>query len=401
MLTSFGPIKAIIIAHSENARYGEILSSIRGCVFLGVPHRGADNTWWSRVPATMVQALTIGFRGNAQFAESIQRRSPVWREISSLFIPRAAALIAIHSFFETRRTGPALLVDRESALMGLQNEVRHPTDSDHININKFGKGDRMRYELVGSAIIELLTQARTEVVTVQELESPQQSLSQPSTPANHPNHSQFVIADNGTFAGGDEVVASRIVVELWPKPARERTVRITALALEDNPYRVNCLNACAELRERIRLFQNAVNFFLQEHVHYHWEWQPSNVANAILHLRSLALPGLGERETWFAWPLGKPSEALRVYFSRDIDNSVRSGSYDNRSVDRVKGMPPDSPIWLASVFPYIVWERVAPAAALQAVEAAQDPGGRQDVDLSNWVLSDRPPSELERDRPAY
>jgi hypothetical protein len=48
------------------------------------------------------------------------------------------------------------LVDRDSAVMQVGNEVSHATDSNHVTINKFGQHERQRYQPVGDAIKELI-----------------------------------------------------------------------------------------------------------------------------------------------------------------------------------------------------------------------------------------------------
>jgi hypothetical protein len=48
--------------------------------------------------------------------------------------------------------------------MQLPNEVPHPTNSDHVTINKFGKDERVRYQLVGFAVRELIEDAVRELI---------------------------------------------------------------------------------------------------------------------------------------------------------------------------------------------------------------------------------------------
>lgn len=71
-------------------------------MFLGVPHKGADNAWWKNVPGSLVKITTIGFKGNTNFIQSISRSSHIWRDIAMDFVPRTSDLVATHSFFETR-----------------------------------------------------------------------------------------------------------------------------------------------------------------------------------------------------------------------------------------------------------------------------------------------------------
>jgi hypothetical protein len=52
--------------------------------------------------------------------------------------------------------------------MQLGNEVVHSTDSDHVTINKFGKGEQQRYQPVGNAIKELVMAANSELMELLE-----------------------------------------------------------------------------------------------------------------------------------------------------------------------------------------------------------------------------------------
>jgi hypothetical protein len=74
-----------------------------------VPHRGADNTWWKTIPGKIVEISTIGSKGNIEFAKSVERKSQVWKGIANDFVPRTRDLLAIHSFYETRKVGPVLV----------------------------------------------------------------------------------------------------------------------------------------------------------------------------------------------------------------------------------------------------------------------------------------------------
>ncbi|OCL01570.1 hypothetical protein AOQ84DRAFT_230809, partial [Glonium stellatum] len=155
--------KTTILAHTDEHQYGEFLRRIRGCVFLGVPHRGADNTWWKTLPGKLMDICTIGTKGNVEFARSVERKSRVWKDIANGFVPRTRNLLTIHSFYETKKVGPVLVVDRESAVIGVANESVHSTDSDHVMINKFRRDERQRYQLVGNAIRDLIKRVYMEL----------------------------------------------------------------------------------------------------------------------------------------------------------------------------------------------------------------------------------------------
>ena len=89
--------------------YGTLLKSIHGIVFLGVPHRGADIAYWASLPANIIKYGSLGFRGNTDFLNSLERNSESWRTISKQFIERGESL-QIRTFFETRKIGNFLVL---------------------------------------------------------------------------------------------------------------------------------------------------------------------------------------------------------------------------------------------------------------------------------------------------
>ena len=91
-----------ILAKENDERYGELLEKISGCLFLGVPHRGADLAYWMNIPAQIIPLFSLGFKGNTQFLESLRRNSNEGRTISASFVQRSKRL-NIRSFYETKK----------------------------------------------------------------------------------------------------------------------------------------------------------------------------------------------------------------------------------------------------------------------------------------------------------
>ena len=91
----------MILAWTNNSYYGEVLEKFKGCLFLGVPHRGADLAYWANFPARIIPYASFGFTGNPRFLESLKKNSKDWMRISNDFVPRGAQL-HIRSFFEQK-----------------------------------------------------------------------------------------------------------------------------------------------------------------------------------------------------------------------------------------------------------------------------------------------------------
>lgn len=213
---------------------------------------------------------------------------------------------------------------------------------------------------------------------------------------------RLVIGKDGHFVGGDEQ-AIDAVVELLDQPSNDRRLEVDAAPLDDETFKREHPGAYVELRGRVRLYARALNFLLQGGVHYYTKWCERQLAEAVLELRRLALPGPSDREPWFVWPPSKPEEALELHLTDKDARSIRTAAYRSLRLEGggetgIPGVPEDEPIWLKSIDPRIVWERVVPAVVIRQLRAHAD--HPPVVDLSDWVISDRRPKDLERSRPA-
>ncbi|KAF7502214.1 hypothetical protein GJ744_006436 [Endocarpon pusillum] len=150
--------QAIIRAHERSLVYGDLLRHIRGIVFMGVPHRGADLAYWAAFAANIVQVVQLGFGTNANFVEALKRNSQPFAKISRQFVERQLKL-SIRTFYETQRLGNQVIVDKDSAILNLANEVAVGLPANHRTICKFERADSQKYITVWQAIRELCQQA--------------------------------------------------------------------------------------------------------------------------------------------------------------------------------------------------------------------------------------------------
>jgi hypothetical protein len=98
----------MILAWERDDMYGDLLEKIRGAVFFGVPHRGADLAFWADFPAKVLKHTSVGFAGNTRFLDALKRDSYERSEISSSFVRRGADL-NIRTFYETEKIGNILV----------------------------------------------------------------------------------------------------------------------------------------------------------------------------------------------------------------------------------------------------------------------------------------------------
>lgn len=98
----------MILAWTNNKRYGEVLDKIKGCLFLGVPHRGADLAYWAEFPALSIQAASLGLKANPRFLNSLKTNSKTLMKIADEFVYRSENL-EIRSFYETEKMGNTIV----------------------------------------------------------------------------------------------------------------------------------------------------------------------------------------------------------------------------------------------------------------------------------------------------
>jgi len=210
----------------------------------------------------------------------------------------------------------------------------------------------------------------------------------------------ITIDDDGHFVGGDEAAVD-LVLGLLEIPEAERSVQVRATAADDIAYRRKFPDEFLWLRGALKAYESSLNLLMRGGARYYESWQIADLAEAVIELRGLALPGVEAREWWFAWSPAAPSQVLNVRFTENDAQFIRSGYYRHIQTDwgleGIEGLPEDEPIWLASIFPSKVWQRVIPAAVLHSVKVGPD--DPQPVDVTGWVLSDRPPNQLARKTP--
>ncbi|KAI9842016.1 MAG: hypothetical protein M1837_007512 [Sclerophora amabilis] len=152
---SLGGLIAMIIAWENSDTYGDLLKSVRGSVFFGVPHCGADLAYWANLPAKLLKYGLFEYGVNNAYLDALKTNSPTWRDISKQFVKRAAPL-KIRTFYETEKFFNLLIVDEDSSRLHLPNErAVGVASSHHMNMCQFDQPDSQRYEPVWKAVRKL------------------------------------------------------------------------------------------------------------------------------------------------------------------------------------------------------------------------------------------------------
>ncbi|PQE09827.1 hypothetical protein CJF30_00010308 [Rutstroemia sp. NJR-2017a BBW] len=145
--------RALILTNERSDHWQNIRDSAAGIVFFAVPHRGADIAYWATLTANALTFATLGAMGNARFVKALKRNSPEFSRISQAFIQPATRFKIIRTFYETSKIGNQIIVDKDSASLGLGNEIAVPIDgATHRDICKFGDDKSQKYRPVYNAL---------------------------------------------------------------------------------------------------------------------------------------------------------------------------------------------------------------------------------------------------------
>ncbi|RKL37927.1 hypothetical protein BFJ72_g7387 [Fusarium proliferatum] len=137
-------------------------------MFLGTPHRGSDVAFWGSLLAKLADVVTLGSI-RTQVLEDLKRKSDMLGAICSQFIERSESLHRIFSIYERQRTKGAsgLVVEEDSAVIGLPNEVPISIEADHRSMCKFSVVTSEKYQMISDCIMEMVEDALDRPNTTQ------------------------------------------------------------------------------------------------------------------------------------------------------------------------------------------------------------------------------------------
>jgi hypothetical protein len=95
----------MVVAHERGDRYGDILKAIKGILFMGTPHRGADIAYWGEILGKLANIPLIGSM-KINLLDDLQPKSKTLGEICSQFVERGKQ-IQIFTYFERIKTSGA------------------------------------------------------------------------------------------------------------------------------------------------------------------------------------------------------------------------------------------------------------------------------------------------------
>ncbi|KAJ4319205.1 hypothetical protein N0V84_006487 [Fusarium piperis] len=138
--------QAFVRAH-ELARYDDVRRCTRGVLFLGTPHRGSDLASWGTMLSAMLKAASFGTSTDTQLPKDLEPDSRDLERISQSFKARSAGL-RIYSFYETEKMDfmKTVVVNRDSAVLGIPAEKSIPMDGNHRTICRFTRDEEPRFQ---------------------------------------------------------------------------------------------------------------------------------------------------------------------------------------------------------------------------------------------------------------
>ncbi|KAJ5958775.1 NACHT and WD domain protein [Penicillium vulpinum] len=135
--------KAYIIGKTDD-QYSDMISQTYGIVFLGTPHRGSN---LAHILNNVLR--TIPITSTKIYVSELERGSTSLADINEQFRNMCGDLELV-SFHETLKTtlGPgvkAMVVEKESAVLGYPSEISAPLLADHHGLAKFPNPDDRNY----------------------------------------------------------------------------------------------------------------------------------------------------------------------------------------------------------------------------------------------------------------
>ncbi|KAL3434765.1 hypothetical protein BDV09DRAFT_168924 [Aspergillus tetrazonus] len=156
-------VKAAYLLGQNDETYKEVVQSIGAIIFLATPHRGADSA------ATLNNLLRASFLSSKSFIAELQRGSPALEDINEQFRHIAPKLL-IASFYESLATKigihSAMIVIRDSATLGYQQEISRELHADHHDVCKYSSPQDANYTSVRNTLASFIAQLQARGIDV-------------------------------------------------------------------------------------------------------------------------------------------------------------------------------------------------------------------------------------------
>ena len=140
-------VKKAYVLGKHDGEYSNIISKTQGIVFLATPHRGAH---YAKM-LNNILSTTPFYAPPKAYIEDLDIHSRMLQDINEQFRTQCGELPLV-SFFETMRTNlglkQAMIVEKESGVLGYAHEISSPLNADHHSICKFKSKEDDNYKYV-------------------------------------------------------------------------------------------------------------------------------------------------------------------------------------------------------------------------------------------------------------
>ena len=154
-------IKRAYILARQKEEFLSVSDRIRTIVFLATPHRGAD------LAQLLTKVLNLS-SGASPFVIDLHRNSLATQSINDEF-PQHCQDLQLYSFYETLPTkykiGKSLIVDKDSATLGYENERTAYLNANHRDVCKYASPTDPNYQTVRNALASAIDAFRSSGIT--------------------------------------------------------------------------------------------------------------------------------------------------------------------------------------------------------------------------------------------
>ncbi|KAL8826465.1 MAG: hypothetical protein Q9191_003783 [Dirinaria sp. TL-2023a] len=152
---------------TEGTPLMDIAPATSGICFLGTPHRGSRSASIGKIAFRITKAA--GMRPNTKILQGLERNSETLDMISDDFsqtVEKYRRILQVHSFREeklTRKWGmfSTMVVDTDSAKIGLGHERNGSIPAEHSNMTKFSSIEDVGFKRVSAQLRRWVGQQRT------------------------------------------------------------------------------------------------------------------------------------------------------------------------------------------------------------------------------------------------
>jgi WD40 repeat protein len=142
-------VKKVLILAKQDPNYHSMAARIHSMFFLATPHRGAPS-------AQRLGNILKLSGGTKSYIENLIPNSEAIHTINDQF-RHVYENVKIWSFFETVKTSLGLIVEKDSAILGLPGEHIQLLNADHRNVCKFENSADPNYISLRNAFVSTIT----------------------------------------------------------------------------------------------------------------------------------------------------------------------------------------------------------------------------------------------------